>query len=107
MARATWAQRLLQGLLGGPWPGLHGPSSHYVGPHHQMITQTDPRGNRHIGKNCIFKNLQVTHASLKTVQSSPPRAHSQEGGCGVQTFDPHPWLGGHVQEKTAQDLGPN
>ena len=42
------------GLLGGPWLMLHGPSSHYLGPHgcssypycHQMIIQTHPKGDR-------------------------------------------------------------
>ena len=65
----------ISGLSGGPWPGLHGPSGHCVGPHgcskpycHQMTTQTNPGGIEGFWKKPNFQKFRcITSANTSNL----------------------------------------
>ena len=55
------------GLSGCPWPGLHGPSGHYVGPHGARVPVWSPNDHPNpsqgwqngFNKSQIFKNFRI------------------------------------------------
>ena len=55
------------GAFGGQWPGLHGPSSHYLRPHGcsspHIVTKQPPKpilgATEGLWKRCIGENFQV------------------------------------------------
>ena len=101
MAQAIWAD-IQWPLCWYPWV-LEYPYFH------QMTTQTQSRAAEGLRKKSIFRKIfQLTHASLKTAESSLARAIWRGGGRGYPDFGPRtPAMGSGVHIQILQDPDPN
>ena len=110
------------GAFGGPWLGLYGLGSHYVGPRGCsstcIVTKSSPKPipgategfpkKANFWKSC--RCHQTTLSSVKTAKSSLARAHRGGATGGTWSSDPGPppWVRGSMyKKKVAPDLGPN